>query len=276
MRRFQHCWIRELPRNASVHQSRSFKFLQLPSSSFACPLTTTQQRYIHSTANSFLYSSNPPIAMSSEATPASTTNTTDSTTVRPSTPPEKRVIHSQNPTSPPPETSAAKKVKMSDETTTPSISTATEAPAVVPVSAGPALLIKKLNDKARAPKRGSAFAAGYDLYASEDTVVPKGGKALVETGLSMAVPDGTYGRIAPRSGLASKNFIDTGAGVIDADYRGPVKILLFNHSDVDFEIKEGDRVAQLILERIYTPEVAVVEDLEASVRGAGGFGSSGR
>ncbi|EGX52822.1 hypothetical protein AOL_s00007g158 [Orbilia oligospora ATCC 24927] len=214
--------------------------------------------------------------MSSEATPASaTTNTTDSTTIRPSTPPEKRVIHSQNPTSPPPETSAAKKVKMSDETT-PSISAATEAPAVVPVSAGPALHIKKLNDKARAPTRGSAFAAGYDLYASEDTVVPKGGKVLVETGLSMAVPEGTYGRIAPRSGLASKNFIDTGAGVIDADYRGPVKILLFNHSDVDFEIKEGDRVAQLILERIYTPEVVVVENLEESVRGAGGFGSSGR
>ncbi|RVD88823.1 uncharacterized protein DFL_002996 [Arthrobotrys flagrans] len=213
--------------------------------------------------------------MSSEAAPESTT-ATDSVIVRPSTPPEKRVIHSQNPTSPPPETSAAKKVKMSDETTIPSISATTEAPAALPVSAGPALLIKKLNEKARTPTRGSAFAAGYDLYASGDTVVPKGGKVLVETGLSMAVPDGCYGRIAPRSGLASKNFIDTGAGVIDADYRGPVKILLFNHSDVDFEIKEGDRVAQLILERIYTPEIAVVENLEESVRGAGGFGSSGR
>jgi len=140
----------------------------------------------------------------------------------------------------------------------------------------PSLLIKKLNDKARTPTRGSPFAAGYDMYASEDTVIPKGGKALVETGLSMAVPDGCYGRIAPRSGLASKNFIDTGAGVIDADYRGPVKILLFNHSDVDFEVKEGDRVAQLILERIYTPDILVVESLEESTRGAGGFGSSGR
>ncbi|KAK6339836.1 Deoxyuridine 5'-triphosphate nucleotidohydrolase [Orbilia javanica] len=213
--------------------------------------------------------------MSSEALPESTT-AADSTPIRPSTPPEKRVIHSQNPTSPPPETSVAKKVKMSDETTLPSISATTEAPAALPVSAGPALLIKKLNDKARTPTRGSAFAAGYDLYASEDTVVPKGGKVLVETGLSMAVPDGCYGRVAPRSGLASKNFIDTGAGVIDADYRGPVKILLFNHSDVDFEIKEGDRVAQLILEKIYTPEIVVVEDLEESARGAGGFGSSGR
>lgn len=87
-----------------------------------------------------------------------------------------------------------------------------------------------------------------------------------------AIPDG---RIAPRSGLASKHFIDTGAGVIDADYRGQVKVLLFNHAETDFEIKEGDRVAQLVLERIYTPEVVEVQELEESVRGAGGFGSTG-
>lgn len=83
------------------------------------------------------------------------------------------------------------------------------------------------------------------------------------------------GRIAPRSGLASKHYIDTGAGVIDADYRGQVKVLLFNHSDVDFAVNEGDRVAQLVLERIYTPEVLEVAELEESVRGAGGFGSTG-
>lgn len=85
----------------------------------------------------------------------------------------------------------------------------------------------------------------------------------------------TDGRIAPRSGLAAKHFIDTGAGVIDADYRGQVKVLLFNHSDGDFQVAEGDRVAQLILERIYTPEVLEVDELEESVRGAGGFGSTG-
>uniref|UniRef100_A0A8H7TNT4 Deoxyuridine 5'-triphosphate nucleotidohydrolase n=1 Tax=Bionectria ochroleuca TaxID=29856 RepID=A0A8H7TNT4_BIOOC len=79
----------------------------------------------------------------------------------------------------------------------------------------------------------------------------------------------------PRSGLASKNFIDTGAGVIDADYRGEVKVLLFNHAEADFEIKEGDRIAQLVLERIYTPDVVEVQELEESVRGAGGFGSTG-
>jgi dUTP pyrophosphatase len=83
------------------------------------------------------------------------------------------------------------------------------------------------------------------------------------------------GRVAPRSGLAAKHSIDTGAGVIDADYRGEVKVILFNFSETDFAIKEGDRIAQLVIERIYTPEVVVVEKLEASVRGAGGFGSTG-
>ena len=105
--------------------------------------------------------------------------------------------------------------------------------------------------------------------------MPSRGKVLVSTDLSIATPEDTYGRIAPRSGLAAKHFIDTGAGVIDADYRGEVKVLLFNHSEKDFEIKVGDRIAQLVLERIYTPEVMEVENLEESVRGAGGFGSTG-
>ncbi|CAN8099236.1 unnamed protein product [Discula destructiva] len=141
--------------------------------------------------------------------------------------------------------------------------------------AAPPLLIKKLSEKARLPTRGSAFSAGYDIYASKATIIPAHGKGLVDTDISMACPAGTYGRIAPRSGLASKHFIDTGAGVIDADYRGQVKILLFNHSETDFAVSEGDRVAQLVLERIYTPEVLEVAELEDSVRGAGGFGSTG-
>jgi dUTP pyrophosphatase len=86
--------------------------------------------------------------------------------------------------------------------------------------------------------------------SAHETTIPGRGKALVETDLAIAVPGGTYGRIAPRSGLASKNHIDTGAGVIDADYRGQVKVLLFNHAGTDFAIKEGDRIAQLILERV--------------------------
>ncbi|KAH0292233.1 dUTP diphosphatase, partial [Aureobasidium sp. EXF-3399] len=139
----------------------------------------------------------------------------------------------------------------------------------------PALQIKLLSATARAPTRGSEFAAGYDLYASKSTTVPARGKVLADTDISIAVPADTYGRVAPRSGLAAKHSIDVGAGVIDADYRGPVKVLLFNLGETDFAINEGDRIAQLIIERIYTPEVLVVEQLPDSVRGAGGFGSTG-
>ncbi|KAL6235665.1 hypothetical protein BDW75DRAFT_239997 [Aspergillus navahoensis] len=172
----------------------------------------------------------------------------------------------------------AKRPKPSDTTTTsayPSTMASTNTTAPTASTPTPALLVKKLTPTARAPTRGSAFAAGYDIYAAKEIVIPAKGKGLVDTGLAVAVPEGTYGRVAPRSGLASKHFIDVGAGVIDADYRGEVKVLLFNFSDVDFTIKEGDRVAQLVLERIYTPEVAVVEELAESVRGAGGFGSTG-
>ncbi|KAJ0086531.1 hypothetical protein Patl1_09125 [Pistacia atlantica] len=137
------------------------------------------------------------------------------------------------------------------------------------------LRVKKLSEKAVLPSRGSPFAAGYDLSSATETKVPARGKALVPTDLSIAIPEGTYARVAPRSGLAWKHSMDVGAGVIDADYRGPVGVILFNHSDVDFEVKAGDRIAQLIIEKIMTPDVLVVEDLDSTLRGEGGFGSTG-
>ena len=122
---------------------------------------------------------------------------------------------------------------------------------------------------------GSAQAAGFDLHSIEDTVVPARGKALVGTGLAFCIPEGNYGRIAPRSGLAVKNSIDVGAGVIDSDYRGEVKVLLFNFSDTEFKINEGDRIAQMIITK-YTPTIMTeVKELDATVRGDGGFGSTG-
>ena len=118
-------------------------------------------------------------------------------------------------------------------------------------------------------------SAGYDLSSCETLTIPAGKKALVKTGLQIACPEGTYGRVAPRSGLAHKHFIDVGAGVIDADYRGEVGVILFNFGEQDFEIKPGDRIAQLILEKISLSEVEEVDDLTVTERGAGGFGSTG-
>ncbi|KOX80533.1 Deoxyuridine 5'-triphosphate nucleotidohydrolase [Melipona quadrifasciata] len=138
------------------------------------------------------------------------------------------------------------------------------------------LKFAKLSDKAHAPTRGSEYAAGYDLKSAYEYIVPAHGKELVKTDLQIAVPENTYGRIAPRSGLAWKNHIDIGAGVIDADYRGNVGVVLFNHSNEDFKIMPGDRVAQIICEKIIYPELQEVNSLDETVRGEGGFGSTGK
>ncbi|XP_018573994.1 deoxyuridine 5'-triphosphate nucleotidohydrolase [Anoplophora glabripennis] len=133
----------------------------------------------------------------------------------------------------------------------------------------------KVIPEAYPPTKGSVKAAGYDLKSACDVTVPARGKALVDTGIKIQLPEGCYGRIAPRSGLAVKNFIDVGAGVVDEDYRGVLKVVLFNHSDADFEVKSGDRIAQLICERIYYPDIEEVQELTDTDRGEGGFGSTG-
>jgi len=139
------------------------------------------------------------------------------------------------------------------------------------------LKVKKLTFDAVVPTRGSDGAVGYDLYSSEDAIVPnQAGRALVGTGITVVLPPGVYGRVAPRSGLAVKHCINVGAGVIDPDYTGEIKVVLFNHGMNDFEIKKGDRIAQLVLERCETPpieEISIVEDTE---RGSSGFGSTGQ
>ena len=124
------------------------------------------------------------------------------------------------------------------------------------------LQVKKLSENATIPTRGSSGAAGYDLSSAIDTVVKSKNKLLVPTDISIALPTGVYGRVAPRSGLAHKNFIDVGAGVIDEDYRGPVGVILFNFGENDFVIKKGDRIAQLILEKIAIADVVEVDQLD--------------
>lgn len=133
----------------------------------------------------------------------------------------------------------------------------------------------KVIPEAYAPTKGSMKAAGYDLKSAFNTIVPARGKALVDIGLKVELPEGCYGRIAPRSGLAVENFIAIGAGVVDEDYRGVLKVVLFNHSNVDFEVKAGDRIAQLICEKIYYPDLKEVEQVKETERGDDGFGSTG-
>ena len=136
------------------------------------------------------------------------------------------------------------------------------------------LYVKKIRNTVAIPRRGTEDAAGYDIASAEETVVPANGKTVVKTGISIAVPDGCYGRLAPRSGLAIRKYIDVGAGVIDADYRGEIGVVLFNHSEDDFQVKQGDRIAQLILEKIKTPPAKETAGLPSTVRGQKGFGST--
>lgn len=142
-------------------------------------------------------------------------------------------------------------------------------------SKGFSLQVKLLSAKARLPERGSKQAAGYDLFSAQDLVIPTGKRALVRTDISIIIPKGTYARIAPRSGLALKHGLNVGAGVVDIDYTGPVGVVLFNHGHEDFTVKTGDKIAQLILERISNPKVVETQEVGTTARGASGFGSTG-
>ena len=135
--------------------------------------------------------------------------------------------------------------------------------------------VKRMNVNARLPSKGTKGSAGYDLAATQSAVVPAHGKCLVQTGLAISLPPGCYGRIAPRSGLAIKKFIDVGAGVIDADYRGELGVILFNFGEEDFIVNMGERIAQLIFEKIKTPQIKEVKSLEETRRGNRGYGSTG-
>ena len=136
------------------------------------------------------------------------------------------------------------------------------------------LNVKRITTTSILPTRATEGSVGYDLYADEDSVVRAGARGVISTGISIELPQGTYGRIAPRSGLAVKNGIQVGAGVVDRDYTGELKVVLFNHGDSKFKIQKGFRIAQLVLERCETPEVREVSEVKETARGAGGFGST--
>ena len=133
----------------------------------------------------------------------------------------------------------------------------------------------RLHPAAKLPTRGSLEAAGLDLYSIAAVTLEPGARAAVRTGLAVAIPEGFYGRVAPRSGLAVNYGLDVLAGVIDSDYRGEIVCAIVNHGREAFTVEAGQRVAQLIVEAIETPGPVWVESLEETARGAGGFGSTG-
>ena len=138
--------------------------------------------------------------------------------------------------------------------------------------------IKKVHADAIIPKYQTAGAAGVDLCSVEDVTVGEGDKALVATGLSMAIPQGWEGQVRPRSGLAAKSALTVlnTPGTIDSDYRGEVKVILINHGHGVFHVRKGDRIAQMVFAPVAQAEFAEVEVLESTGRGAGGFGSTGK
>jgi dUTP pyrophosphatase len=141
------------------------------------------------------------------------------------------------------------------------------------------LRFSRLADDAREPSRAHDGDAGYDLYAVEAATLAPGERASVGTGIAVAIPEGWAGLVLPRSGLAARHgiTIPNAPGLIDSGYRGEVRVLLLNADPREtFEIAVGDRIAQLLLVRHEAPEVLEVESLDDTVRGAGGFGSSGR
>lgn len=139
--------------------------------------------------------------------------------------------------------------------------------------------IKKLGEGAVVPTFGSEFAAGADLYSAEEnlTIAP-GETKLIGTKLAMSIPEGKVGLIYARSGLSVKKGLAPAnkVGVIDSDYRGEVKVALYNQSKFDVEVQKGDRIAQIVIADYYKVNYETVLELDETVRGEGGFGSTGK
>ena len=136
----------------------------------------------------------------------------------------------------------------------------------------------KVTDPKYTPTRANSGDAGLDLKAAENALLFPGDRQAVDTGVSMEIPEGYVGLVCARSGNAARRGLGmvNGIGVIDSGYRGPVNVLLINHGRDNVTVSRGDRIAQLLIVPIETPDVEIVDSLSASERGTGGLGSTGR
>jgi len=140
---------------------------------------------------------------------------------------------------------------------------------------GTPLKFVKLNENAITPTKANESDAGFDLYASHGAILEKHTHKLIKTGISMAIPKGYVGLIWPRSGMAYKYGIDVFAGVIDSGYRGDIGVILYNSQYNDYNVENGDRIAQLVLQKVEDFELVEVSDLNNTDRSKAGFGSTG-
>ncbi len=142
------------------------------------------------------------------------------------------------------------------------------------------VLVKKLNSKVYLPNYKTEGSSGMDIMAFLDETIKilPGESALIPTGISIAIPKDTEIQIRPRSGLAAKSKISVlnTPGTIDSDYRGEIKVILFNHGKKEFEVNNKDRIAQIVLVPILKAVFEITEDLPETIRGSGGFGSTGK
>lgn len=138
------------------------------------------------------------------------------------------------------------------------------------------LRIKKLQEEAITPGYALPGDAGMDLYSTEHRAIGPGERAMIETGIAMEIPLGYVGLIWEKSGLAVKHGIQTMGGVIDSGYRGEVVVTVYNASEKTHTFEKGDKVGQILIQKIEGPEIEVVEELSDSERGEDGFGSTGK
>jgi dUTP pyrophosphatase len=140
------------------------------------------------------------------------------------------------------------------------------------------LLVKLLHPSAQLPRHTHPGDGGADLFSVEEVTLPPGERASVGTGLALAIPLGYAGFVQPRSGLAAKHgiMLVNSPGLIDADYRGEVRVLLYNSGAEPFTVNVGERIAQLVIQRVEEPTFIAADELPETARGEGGFGSSGR
>lgn len=136
--------------------------------------------------------------------------------------------------------------------------------------------IRFCNENAMMPNRQTLGSACYDIYSAEDKTVLKGTRASISTGLQTEFPKNYLLQVLPRSSLSFKHGLESGSGIIDSDYRGEIKVLLYNHSNEDYEIKKGDRIAQMAFMKIELPELELTTELSESERDTNGFGSTGK